>query len=156
MVSLTAALWANSARNNRVSQSFSPTETKCLRCVSGVWLTLSVWPSVCRWKEDIITIPVPSKTVTSCQNGLVKRLSRSVKNSRLSPWRQKDIVDVEFSKFLCRHLFLASHKVKQLKELVHENTDTCRAIPPRPCLGSVAIHDTRCTNRFAVHQGMLD
>jgi hypothetical protein len=32
----------------------------------------------------------------------------------------------------------------------------CRAVPSRPCLGSIAIHDTRCTNRYAVHQGMLD
>ena len=33
---LTAALWANSARDNRVSQSFSPTDTKCRRYVSRV------------------------------------------------------------------------------------------------------------------------
>jgi hypothetical protein len=23
--------------------------------------------------------------------------------------------------------------------------DNCRAVPPRPCLGSIAIHDIRCT-----------
>jgi hypothetical protein len=23
--------------------------------------------------------------------------------------------------------------------------DYCRAVPPRPCLGSIAIHDIRCT-----------
>jgi hypothetical protein len=24
-------------------------------------------------------------------------------------------------------------------------TDYCRAVPPRPCLGSIAVHDIRCT-----------
>jgi hypothetical protein len=23
--------------------------------------------------------------------------------------------------------------------------DSCRAVPPRPCLGSIAVHDIRCT-----------
>jgi hypothetical protein len=38
--------------------------------------------------------------------------------------KTKDMVNVEFSGFLCRHFFLASHEVNQLGELVNKNTDT--------------------------------
>jgi hypothetical protein len=40
------------------------------------------------------------------------------------PMKTKDMVNVEFSEFLRRYLFLASHKVNQLSELVNENTYT--------------------------------
>jgi hypothetical protein len=33
----------------------------------------------------------------------------------------------------------------------------CRAVPPRPCLGPIAVHDiVTVHNRYAVHQGLLD
>lgn len=51
--------------------------TKHQRNVSMHWLTLSVWPSVCGWYDELILKVTLASLKSSCQNRLVKTLSRS-------------------------------------------------------------------------------
>jgi hypothetical protein len=44
-------------------------------------------------------------------------------------------------------------------ERVNQNLETylrhCRAVPPRPCRGSIAVHDIRCTTAMPFNKGCL-
>jgi hypothetical protein len=55
------------------------------------------------------------------------------------PMKTKDMVNIEFSKFLHRHLFLASHKVNQLSLVVSSSTKTRILLLPRLVLRSLTI-----------------
>jgi hypothetical protein len=100
--------------------------------------------------EDDNDRQVPNETaarkriIDSCEQVLafIKRncLSNKHTNEMLNLWKDDRLRNREL---------LETFKL-------HQDVDRCRTVPSRPCLGSVAIHDTWCTNCYAVHQGMLD